>query len=402
MRITNKIVNNNMLRNLNQNMRRLDEVNQQLASGKKVSFPSDDPIAAGSIMRLRSSLHENEQYLRNVKQGVSWLHATDSVLQDATDMMHRAREQTVYGASGTLDETDRKALADEVGQLFDNMVQLGNSTHGGKQLFSGQRTRETTFEEKDLDGVVESIQSLNTAIEGMEDDFPDLSDELQSRLEGQLEEHGLIEPGETAADFESANQEADAVSAFLADLPGVILEARDDGLETDERDALDELLREQPIHFFGYGNTFVSYHGGMEDNETAYLTREIGVNVNIPLNVLGNDAFGDVFEVMAKAYHYLDDGNAEGLSSDVLGEFDDAMDNLLGYCSEVGAKTNRLELAEQRLSDLKVNLTALFSDSHDVDVAEAIMHLKNEENTYRTALSVGARIIQPSLVDFLR
>ena len=354
MRITNKVMNNNMLRNLNSNLRRLDAVNQQLASGKKVQFASDDPVGAGSIMRLRSSLHENEQYLRNVDQGISWLDATDSVLKDTTTILHRARELTVYGASDTLDGSARKALADEIDQLFENVFQLSNSTHAGRQLFGGQETRSTPFEVMDQDAVITYLDA---------------------------ERPGL--------DWDVLADDPEAFAAALADLA----------------------TGDEPLFLYGFGDSFVQYTGGFDNSgaldpdnrfNTAALTREIGVNADVQLNLLGNDVFGEVFTVLAQASHYLKQGDSGNLATDVLGKFDETLDSLLGEYSDIGAKTNRLELAKERLADLKVNLTALFSESHDVDVAEAIMHLKAEENTYRTALSVGARIIQPSLVDFLR
>ena len=78
------------------------------------------------------------------------------------------------------------------------------------------------------------------------------------------------------------------------------------------------------------------------------------------------------------------------------------MDEVLSSRAEVGAKLNRIELAEERLKDLEINLNKLLSNVQDIDVAEKIMDLKSEENAYRIALAVGARIIQPTLVDFLK
>ncbi len=343
MRITNKVMNNNMLRNLNDNLRRLDRTNQQLATGRRVQFPSDDPVGAGAIMRLRSSLFENEQYLRNVDQGISWLDATDSVLKDATSLLHRARELAVYGSSGTLDSSAQSALADEMNQLFDNLVQLGNASHGGRQLFAGQETRTIPFSLRDTDSIVEQLQT----------ERPD-------------------------QDWQALAEDPEAWAAALGQLA----------------------LEDEPLFFFGFGDSFVQYNGGYGDS--AALVREIGVGANVQLNLLGSETFGSLFSVLAEASHHLAAGNTAELGTQTLEKFDSALETLLGNYSEVGAKTNRLELAQARLNDLKVNLTALFSESHDVDVAESIMHLKAEENTYRTALSVGARIMQPSLVDFLR
>mgnify|MGYP002411154018 FL=1 len=86
----------------------------------------------------------------------------------------------------------------------------------------------------------------------------------------------------------------------------------------------------------------------------------------------------------------------------MLSEIDADMNNLLRVRADVGARTNRLELSADRLESDTVNFTKLMSLNEDVDTAETIMNLKNEENVYRASLAGGARIIQPSLVDFLR
>lgn len=70
--------------------------------------------------------------------------------------------------------------------------------------------------------------------------------------------------------------------------------------------------------------------------------------------------------------------------------------------SEIGAKTNRLDLIIQRITDNNVSFSRMLSDEEDADVGEVIMNLKNAENVYKSALSTGARVIQPTLIDFLR
>lgn len=297
MRITNRTMNSNLLRNLNNGMSRMNKYNMQLATGKTVQVPSDDPVKAGAILRLRSSLRETEQYKRNTEEGLSWLDATDITLGETTKVIHRVQELAVYGANGTLDESSRLALAREVEQLMDNVLQLGNSTHGGRFLFSGQKTQTRPFSKVDGGGV-------------------------------------LVPP---------------------------------------------------------------IYEG--DDGE---LVREIGGGAEMSLNLPGDRVFDPIFEVLANVHNNLVSGNTEELSQNTIGELDDALDQLVRHRAEIGAKHNRAELAYERLADLGLNLTQLLSKSEDVDVAETIMHLKFEENIYQTALSVGARIIQPSLVDFLR
>ncbi|NMA60708.1 MAG: hypothetical protein GX956_02355 [Firmicutes bacterium] len=126
---------------------------------------------------------------------------------------------------------------------------------------------------------------------------------------------------------------------------------------------------------------------------------EIGVNVTMAVNMKGKEIFERLFTVLGELHSDL----TNGVSTDAsMGKLDKSLDNVLRHVSELGGKQNRVELAQERLKDLTLNLKKIRSEAEDLDYAEAIMNLKMEEFAYRTALSVGARIIQPSLIDFLR
>jgi flagellar hook-associated protein 3 FlgL len=77
------------------------------------------------------------------------------------------------------------------------------------------------------------------------------------------------------------------------------------------------------------------------------------------------------------------------------------MDKILNQQSEIGARVNRVELMQNRLKDLEINLTDLQSKTEDADFEKLIIDAKINENIYQASLSVGAKIITPSLVDFL-
>lgn len=131
----------------------------------------------------------------------------------------------------------------------------------------------------------------------------------------------------------------------------------------------------------------------------------VGENVKIGINVTGSDVFGsgndNVFVIMDRVSQALKDGKHDEVSAE-LANIESSMDRLLSMRAEVGAKTNRIELMENRLGDLELNLTELQAKTEDADFGELIMRSKIQENIYNASLSAGAKIIQPSLVDFLR
>jgi flagellar hook-associated protein 3 FlgL len=139
---------------------------------------------------------------------------------------------------------------------------------------------------------------------------------------------------------------------------------------------------------------------------------EIGIGDDIHINVTGADLFhngtdaaandaSDLIATFDSLIAALNDGDHVALGAK-LDQIDADIDNILRVRSGVGARMNRLELTANRLDDDFINFTKLMSKNEDVDMAEAIMSLLNEENVYRASLSAGAKVIQPSLIDFLR
>lgn len=141
--------------------------------------------------------------------------------------------------------------------------------------------------------------------------------------------------------------------------------------------------------------------------DTGKINFIVGESVQLPINVTGTEVFGNdkeednLFVVMNTILQALTDGDQKELSNQ-LGTIDSRMDKMLAIRSEIGAKTNRIELMMGRLDDLGVNLTNLQAKVEDADYAELVMNSKIQENIYNASLSAGSKIISASLVDFLR
>ncbi|KKM12370.1 hypothetical protein SY88_04295 [Clostridiales bacterium PH28_bin88] len=145
MRITNQMLTRNTLQNLNRNLRAMSTTQEQMSSGKKVSKPSDDPIATAQILSYKTFLGEQKQHLRNIEDGIGWIDVSESAVGRVTDIFQRARELAVYGASGTIPDDSRKALAREVDQLIDELVQVANTNYAGRYVFGGAYTAQPPF-----------------------------------------------------------------------------------------------------------------------------------------------------------------------------------------------------------------------------------------------------------------
>lgn len=121
------------------------EAQQQASSGKRVSKPSDDPIAFGRIVLDKSDLAQNGQWLRNIDSGSTRLAQADSTLGQVDTTLSRLRELAVSARNDTNTANDRTVIAKEVRSLQRELVQLSNTEVNGQRIFAGTKTDADPF-----------------------------------------------------------------------------------------------------------------------------------------------------------------------------------------------------------------------------------------------------------------
>jgi flagellar hook-associated protein 3 FlgL len=124
---------------------RLDKIQQQMSTGRRIQRASDDPEGASISLGYRREMLFEAQMRRNAESGTAFMNATESALSSATDILQRARELAVQGANGTNSQAGRDAMAIEVDQILQQMVQIGNSSFGGAYIFAGQKSDQPAF-----------------------------------------------------------------------------------------------------------------------------------------------------------------------------------------------------------------------------------------------------------------
>ena len=82
MRVTNNMLTSTMITNLNKNLRKMNDYQKQLATGKQIDTPSDNPVLAAKILKYRTDLSELAQYKKNVEDAQSWLEVTEAAVAD--------------------------------------------------------------------------------------------------------------------------------------------------------------------------------------------------------------------------------------------------------------------------------------------------------------------------------
>lgn len=138
MRVTNKMIGNNLAYNIQVNMQKLARTQQELSTGRRVLRPSDDPLVISRLLGVSATLEASNQYVRNIDDGLSYLYAADTALGSAGALLQDAHELAVQGANGTLNEEDMSYIARQVDKMIDNMINLANTDLGGKYIFAGK------------------------------------------------------------------------------------------------------------------------------------------------------------------------------------------------------------------------------------------------------------------------
>ncbi|MGB9812190.1 MAG: flagellar hook-associated protein FlgL [Thermovenabulum sp.] len=399
MRVTQGMLTEAFMRNLSYNLKRLGEKEDQLSSGKRVRLPSDDPVSAVFAMRLRNTLLSIDQYAKNVDDAVTWLQNTETALQNTGEILQRIRELVVYGSNGTLTESDRKAILDEITQLKEQIFQEANSSYNNRYLFGGFFTDTPPFA-YDVNGKIVANPSFIKPTRA--DIISDTGTGLNASSINLSKIGSGITTGEYSlevSNFDSVAKTADIVirdkdNNIVAQKTGITVDADDQRIDGVPDSSKDFVLDLKNFPILGNGTVVVKL-----TNDTARYN--LGRLNTMDVSLYGDEVFKDIFAAVENIENDLLNNDPASLSKR-LSEIDDAINTLLKFRSQVGAKINRLEATKTRIESNRIDYTALLSKTEDVDIAQVIMDLKMEENVYRASLAVGARVIQPSLVDFLR
>ena len=144
-RITEAMTGRRLLADLNASTNKIAQFQSQISSGRRIQKPSDDALATHNAMRLRTELQGLETDQRSISDAKGWLDTTESALGAMTDIAQRARELALQGANGTLAQSDRNKIADEVDQLIETTKSTANANYGGRYVFSGTLTDQKPY-----------------------------------------------------------------------------------------------------------------------------------------------------------------------------------------------------------------------------------------------------------------
>ncbi|WP_338553385.1 flagellar hook-associated protein FlgL [Paenibacillus sp. KS-LC4] len=304
LRITQGMMHAQLTRNISKNLNKMSDIQNQSSTGMKLHKASDDPVGITYSLRYRTELSSNDQYEKNTDQALSWLDYTDSVINQAGDVLQRVKELATQAANGTNPQEALDAIKSEIEELKSQLVDIANSKFNGKYIFNGENFTTVPFDT-------------------------------------------------SAAGFDPKAIETDSESVKYA----------------------------------------------------------LGANVTIGISLTGNAVFGDadpagtgtnVFSVLDRLMTAMTPPTTDyDAISNEIPNIETSMDRMLNARAAVGAKVNRVELMQNRIADFKLSLTDMQSKVEDADLEQVLIDSTTAQNIYEASLSVGAKVISKSLVDFL-
>lgn len=329
MRVTDNTNFNVVRESINRSRTRMEKLQGQTATMRKINSPSDDPIGAAKVLEIRTDKVNNDQYQMNSRLAETFLINSDHTLSELSDLILRAKEIALSQSNGaSANEESRLGIAEEVTQLFRQSVATANRRIGDRYLFGGYKTHQPPVNE---DGHYVG-DAGETMVEIAKDVFVAVN------------VHGLEAFNTNPREYAETHQ----------------LETRD-------------------------GRRAPAGQKGQEISESDHVGPE---NVN-------------VFDELQNLRISLLTGDVGGIRN-TLERFDQVHRKLVAIRAKIGSRLQALSNTMQALERHNITNAQLSSALEDADMAQVVSDLAKEETVFRSALSSSQKLVQPTLLDFLK
>jgi flagellar hook-associated protein 3 FlgL len=426
-------------RSLNSEMNRLtstlEDLRNQAATGKKLIRPSDDPAAIRPVLSARSQIRATDRFISSLSTAGDRLANQDTYLDQAENLMVRAKEVAINAINGSLSEADMKTLADEVGYIKTEMLSIANAQVGGQYIFGGYKEDTQPFVENG-DVVTYAGDSNIKRLEASSGEYVQTNMPGNELFLGQtdLDEDGVMET--TGQD----------VFSMLTDLERAI--RGESGQVYNGNEMLPtadiEVVSGTPVAADGSGNVIVDSGGnniellnsqGQPINLQPVL-KEDGLPMTIEeyadydtffditgITDIGKtmyiDAGGDVPDYNSSGEPVVEyNGGANSFSllnsegspiqlrevpelESMLEKLEDGANQIRSKRGLMGNNAARLESSRMHLEGVRVDLEQILSRYEDVDILDVITEITQTETAFEGALKVTGQVSKLSILDYM-
>lgn len=475
MRVSNESAYRQVLAGLRLNFSSLVRSQEQVASGWRILRPSDDPTGTAKVLSLQRSLADSQRIRDSIDGGRTYVDAAAAALEQASGLIAEARALVIQGMNGTISDTDRAAIGEQIALVRTQLIELANQRTADRFLFGGTAGQTLPWEISTVGGsekVIYRGDSREQEIRigsGVTIGINVPGDRVFSGFQPKgLSFSGLTGLGSGTTASQGLGQAWIDIRQDSLDLGGlggvgVAVGSTPSTLIGNHELRIDETagtiqLGDGPVSNLPVPGSAAAANFKLETSQGATLhldlsgftggdflgsvqaTGSISLNggpftaidpdeQNLRLEdslrgqVLHLDLGGvgragrelvqfagaiDLFDVLAGLAD--DFRNADGLTQaellgrvdQRLGELDRHHGNVLSNLGVLGARSARMGATAQRFQAVGLQLSSLISERRDADYTEVVLEMSRAENTLQLAQATGVRLIQRSLLDFLR
>lgn len=403
MRLSTQSYYNNSIRAMLEQQTALSKIQNQVASGKRVNTPADDPIAAVHILELERNQIESEQYGKNSALARSRLNLEEQSLADAGTVMQRVRELVLQASNiGTLSDNDRESIAVELASRLEQMQDIANRKDGGGEyLFSGFSTLTQPFAGAASGAVTyagdQGARLLQVGATQRVADSHSGFDVFMKIPSG----NGTFDTAVNAANTGSGSIDVGSMTnaaAWVPDNYTLTFTTATDWEVTDTASPTPNVVANGTYSAgaaIAFNGARVAISGAPAAGDSFSINQSRGEDIFTTLD-------GIVDALRQPANNAVANARLSSSLNGSLQQLDQASDHFLGIRAQVGSRLSMLDAADNAREDLSIDIESSLSDLRDLDYADALARMNQQLVGLQAAQMSYSKISQLSLFNYLR
>ena len=433
MRVTEVTKRDHVVDNIQKSSGKLQDIQIQMASGRRLNKTSDDPLGAARSQDIVTTISSQKQLIQNIDENISWLQRTENEINSINELLGQIRTLAISQSGSDSNEESRLMVAREFSAARKSLFDIGNSREGKLYLFSGiksltpalkkngifqpAKVEKKGISQKDIREILD-VNQFRAQFEGFSSNKYRIK-VTKEGIWGQARIKISDDDGRTwskeqvlrpqTSVFNPDGKLNDQVVLKFSDQEGrlgnVLPEQFDFNSENSIEFDIDSvgIFFPKGIEFLYYPTPEVTYNGSVVKKE-AIISNGLSIPVNVTAKeLLLNEEGGgvDMFSLLSAMERALIENDGIAIAQRI-GEIDLAQNQVLKQQADVGNIVRQLYSTQSKLEDQQFEKESELSEIQDLDIAEATVDLKVAEANNRLSLNTGARLIQPSLTDFIR
>ena len=370
MRVTHNTIYSNIVKYIDDNYDKLNEINEHISSGKRVLNISDAPLDASRIVEFTEKLKSINQYSRNLTTAGIWLKTTDNALMQLKNLNTQLKTIATQAATETYTYDQRKSMAVHVSTIADSMMNIANTEINGKYIFSGYKVDTQPFE------LNISSSDGNYSIDGYNNNF-DLN--LQIHMIDNSHYEFSVDGGNTWIDNNGNGYTIGSVNPLLGFT-----------INSSSASAGDNVT-------FTISHEYVGDKGEFEV--------QVDSSQKIIVNKRGNEIFTktgkNIFKTLGKLWAGMITNNRD-MIQDAIPDLNNIEKNILYHDAEIGEKQNILNNFKANfLEDKNNNINKDLSKLQDADITEEMTNLAKQQMVYQATLKSAAMLSNLTILNYI-